>query len=536
MKKTVLKKLWTGLTGLVMSFTMLSAQSVIPAHASMQDDIVNVALGEVGYVEGYNNDNKYGEEFGSNHAPWCAIFIWWCAQHAGIDEDIIARNVSAANMEGTKRKGNFGGEYYPRSMVLSGEFFPERGDIVYYDGEDVNGSSGHVELVIDYDASNGTISSVGGNTGVGNKQEGVARHDSRSIYTTGTALRIVGFERPYYIDVPPTYAKLDKNQVWYDLKDEIILTPSSDHAVDFFISIRKDNQTVVSDHVNRGETFRYRAEQFGAGNYFAWISAANSAGSVDSEGIDFSIVDGVGYSNIYSSKSAYSVNDDVSVTVDTICAKGQVIGIDKIGEGRKITENCDSTFSVPAKNLGTGLFGAYFSVYNGSQSVDTKWEFFSIDNETEKPQSAELKADKENYVADDKITLSPSSPNALVYWLGVRKDGKDIINTKITSDYSFNANKYGNGVYYAWISAVNSCGSTDSEGIRFSVGPTATTGDVNDDGSIDLKDVTLMRRALAGWHVTVNETAADVNKDNSFDLKDIVILRRYLAGGWDITL
>ena len=62
-------------------------------------------------------------------------------------------------------------------------------------------------------------------------------------------------------------------------------------------------------------------------------------------------------------------------------------------------------------------------------------------------------------------------------------------------------------------------------------------GDVNDDGSIDLKDVTTLRRYLAGgWNVTINEANSDVNSDGSIDLKDVTILRRYLAGGWDITL
>ena len=62
-------------------------------------------------------------------------------------------------------------------------------------------------------------------------------------------------------------------------------------------------------------------------------------------------------------------------------------------------------------------------------------------------------------------------------------------------------------------------------------------GDVNDDGSVDLKDVVMMRRALAGgWELSINEAAADVNKDGSFDLKDVVILRRYLAGGWDLAV
>ena len=62
------------------------------------------------------------------------------------------------------------------------------------------------------------------------------------------------------------------------------------------------------------------------------------------------------------------------------------------------------------------------------------------------------------------------------------------------------------------------------------------TGDANGDNSIDLKDVMMMRRALAGWDVTVDEAAADINKDGSFDLKDVVLLRRYLAGGFNISL
>jgi len=46
-----------------------------------------------------------------------------------------------------------------------------------------------------------------------------------------------------------------------------------------------------------------------------------------------------------------------------------------------------------------------------------------------------------------------------------------------------------------------------------------------------------MRRALAGgWEQTINETNADVNNDGSFDLKDVTILRRYLAGGWNVEL
>ena len=62
-------------------------------------------------------------------------------------------------------------------------------------------------------------------------------------------------------------------------------------------------------------------------------------------------------------------------------------------------------------------------------------------------------------------------------------------------------------------------------------------GDVDCDGEVDLADVTLLTRYLAGgWNVTVDETIADVNKDGKVDLKDVVLIRRYLAGGWDVEL
>ena len=61
-------------------------------------------------------------------------------------------------------------------------------------------------------------------------------------------------------------------------------------------------------------------------------------------------------------------------------------------------------------------------------------------------------------------------------------------------------------------------------------------GDINEDGSVDLKDVVLMRQYIAGWEVEINTRNADVNVDNSIDMKDLITLRRYIAGGWDVTL
>ena len=62
-------------------------------------------------------------------------------------------------------------------------------------------------------------------------------------------------------------------------------------------------------------------------------------------------------------------------------------------------------------------------------------------------------------------------------------------------------------------------------------------GDVNDDGVIGAKDVTTLRRYLAGgYDIVISETIADTNGDGSINAKDLTILRRYLAGGYGVEL
>ena len=64
-----------------------------------------------------------------------------------------------------------------------------------------------------------------------------------------------------------------------------------------------------------------------------------------------------------------------------------------------------------------------------------------------------------------------------------------------------------------------------------------TPGDANDDGIVDLVDVILIRRYLAGgWDVDINTDNADVDGDEEVTLLDVILIRRYLAGGFDVIL
>ena len=56
-----------------------------------------------------------------------------------------------------------------------------------------------------------------------------------------------------------------------------------------------------------------------------------------------------------------------------------------------------------------------------------------------------------------------------------------------------------------------------------------TTGDVNADDSIDMKDVLMLRKEIAGLGKVTNARAADCNGDGNVDMKDVLLLRKYIA-------
>ncbi len=58
---------------------------------NLRNEIIRVALGEVGYKEGINNTTKYGEWYNLNNQPWCAMFVSWSAYHAGVPITVILR-------------------------------------------------------------------------------------------------------------------------------------------------------------------------------------------------------------------------------------------------------------------------------------------------------------------------------------------------------------------------------------------------------------------------------------------------------------
>ena len=60
----------------------------------MAKDIVDVAIGELGYRETGSNSTKYGKWYGMNGAAWCHMFVSWCADQAGISTSVVPKTAS----------------------------------------------------------------------------------------------------------------------------------------------------------------------------------------------------------------------------------------------------------------------------------------------------------------------------------------------------------------------------------------------------------------------------------------------------------
>ena len=55
-------------------------------------------------------------------------------------------------------------------------------------------------------------------------------------------------------------------------------------------------------------------------------------------------------------------------------------------------------------------------------------------------------------------------------------------------------------------------------------------GDANDDGAVNMKDVLILRKQLAGMMPIIDMANADVNGDGNVNMKDVLVLRKQLAG------
>ena len=147
-----------------------AALTKVELTGNQRTDIVNVAKSQVGYQEGGSSSSLSGEVKGSGNYTeygrwygmqdmWCAMFVSWCANVAGISTSIIpSHSYTPTGLTWFKDRG----QAYSRSTVANGGYTPKSGDIIYFKSSRNQNITNHIGIVTGY--SGGTVYTIEGNT------------------------------------------------------------------------------------------------------------------------------------------------------------------------------------------------------------------------------------------------------------------------------------------------------------------------------------------------------------------------------------
>lgn len=190
-------------------------------------DIVETARSQLGYT-GNNKHTKYNTWFYTvdQAAPWCAIFISWCANEAGIPNSVIGKNALASGFNTYNMENNpFGTD--AKSFESRA---PVPGDIAFIDN-DGDGVSNHVALVSGSD--NYYIYTIEGN--VRDKVVNL-RYDRSSGYNDYATSRVLFYAVPDYASVKNEEPEkgLVKNE--YENRTELYNNSTSPAEVNIIIA------------------------------------------------------------------------------------------------------------------------------------------------------------------------------------------------------------------------------------------------------------------------------------------------------------
>ena len=209
---------------------------------NQRDDIINVALSQVGYVEGsYDgdfggaNDGSYlnyveynywynkcvssGMPVGGSYAHWCATFVSWCAEQAGVPKSILNRSTAAGHSSsyfniyfyagGSTLNASSDNNYH----FLGYNYTPKKGDLFY------TRTWSHVGLVVGVDGA--YVTTVEGNTNDGGSADGMG------VYRRTRAISSLYFGVPNYVELntaSPSQPTLNSLQSTYPSGSSIRFT------------------------------------------------------------------------------------------------------------------------------------------------------------------------------------------------------------------------------------------------------------------------------------------------------------------------
>ena len=153
------------------------------ATGNQREDIIEFARTQIGYKEGSGNNTYFGKWFGFNYNPWCAMFVCWSANMAGVPTDVIPKLATADRSWGKKQK------IYYKSKYWGGDYIPQKGDLIYFSWS-VRDYADHIGMVAGTGKQDGTTYVY---TIEGNKHDKV----TEGSYAIGNKY-ILGYISPKY--------------------------------------------------------------------------------------------------------------------------------------------------------------------------------------------------------------------------------------------------------------------------------------------------------------------------------------------------
>ena len=352
--------------------------------ANNADDIVSIARGELG-------STNYSKYYGGNKGAWCADFVSWCAQQAGVDS--IAKSSSCYNMYiGMKNNG---------CQEVSS---PQKGDIVFFYCTKCSSIAGkwcHVGIMED------STYSIEGNrwsNGVSKVERGNSySHNGDLGYKHRDGI-VRKYLRPKYsVPNPPTYSNFWVDHYLFDLSETVSFTAVASGADNYTIGIDKTGVgRVVTEGC--GSTYTISADRLGAGEYSAYMTVANSAGYVDTYRVYFVVVEKCNFGDKFSAR------------------------IQNIGTGCYITNKDSKIVGAPESGYNDQIW-FFNKCSDGSYTIMSQLDGLMMDDEwdSDVPAGADIRAwsatgqDKQRfniYYMDDAFYIRPANTKTLVVDMG----------------------------------------------------------------------------------------------------------------------
>ena len=444
---------------------------------------------------------------GVDYGAWCDEYVADCLENAGCDDSIVAHGGTVADFEKKMRKRG--------AVVVSS---PQPGDLLFF-------SWSHVEIVTRVEG--GTVYCAGGNnqgkTYPGGRCAG-ERNAQSVAKSMGGSIRL--YLRPNYPNPdPPTVSNISIDKALYAVGENVVFHVSSDTATQYTIGIHKNGvpYEILWDFTE--SSYEYKLTE--PGDYYAYLSASNSAGYKDSSGVWFTVYDSKPTtSTLLIPKLNYVAGEPVEFSFTSDNAETFTLGIHRNGVPFDIVydikeNNYLYTFTEP------GDYYAYLCSTNSFGYTNSNGVWFTVYNSA--PSISILSTDKHTYSLGENIVFHTESDTATTYSIGLYKDG-----VRYDSFWDFTENEYmytsiEPGEYSAYVTSYNSLGYKDSDYIYFTILP--SPGDLNSDNTLTTADAVLLQRYLLQERTLTQSQwqTADLNADGTVNGFDLALLRQKLA-------